>query len=237
MAGASAINHIQEYKQDALMDRTKHRPLPSGKLGFYEAIFWAVSFLILGFYFLYRVGHINSLILALISVVWYNLIYTPLKKRSAFAVIPGALCGAFPPLIGWLAAGGTVSSPSILVICLFFFIAQIPHFWLLLIIYSKDYKRGGFKVLIDVFSEKQVKRLTLIWMLSSVMLSLMLPAFHVIYSQLLVLVLLFISLWIIIDSFFFFHRSQKDNYRRMFIRFNVYFLLVVVIIGIDSLYF
>jgi len=235
VGGASALNHSQEYKQDALMGRTQNRPLPSGKLSLVEALIWAFIFLIFGAVFLYRGSNLSSLSLALFSVFWYNLIYTPLKKYTAFAVIPGALCGAFPPLIGWLAAGGDIFNTSILVVCSFFFIAQIPHFWLLLIIHSTEYKKGGFKVLIDIFSENQLKRLTLVWMLATVMFSLMLPAFNVIYSQLLILILLLISLWIIIDSFFFLHRNQKGNYRKMFIRFNIYFLLVMLIIAADSL--
>lgn len=192
--GASALNHIQEYKKDALMKRTKFRPIPSGKISISEAVRWSVLFLLTGCAFLAWGGNISSLWIAILSIFWYNLVYTPLKQFTAFAVVPGALSGAFPPWIGWVAAGGDLLAPPILALSFFFFIGQIPHFWLLLMLYGEDYKQAGFKVLIDVFTFSQIRKITLIWMLSTIVVALLLPIFRVISSPILIWSLLFLSL-------------------------------------------
>lgn len=122
--GASALNHIQEYKKDALMNRTKFRPIPSGRISISESVRWSALFLLTGCGFLAWGGNITSLWIAILSIFWYNLVYTPLKQFTAFAVVPGALSGAFPPWIGWVAAGGDILAPPILALSFFFFIGQ-----------------------------------------------------------------------------------------------------------------
>lgn len=236
VAGASAINHIQEHKRDALMNRTKFRPIPSGKLSRNEALVWSILFLIIGCSLLVWGGNLLSFYIALFSILWYNLLYTPLKQISAFAVVPGALSGAFPPLIGYVAAGGDVFAPPILALAFFFFIGQIPHFWLLLLLYGDDYKRGGFKVLTDVFSVKQIHFITLIWMLATVMVALLLPVYDVISSQFTIWVLLILSLWIMVYSFPILKNYDRLSVRKLFLQLNLYFLFIMIMISIDRLY-
>ena len=166
---------------------------------------------------------------------WYNLVYTPLKRNYSFAVIPGALCGAFPPMIGWLAAGGNLLDPQIVVICTFFFVAQIPHFWLLLIIYSSDYKRGGFKVLNDIFSETQLKRITFIWLTATLMMALLLPVFGIIVYGFMVWVLILISIVVIILAVVGLTKKNALGVKKLFVQLNIYFLIVIIIVVVDRL--
>ncbi|MDQ2180282.1 protoheme IX farnesyltransferase [Marinifilum sp. D714] len=234
--GASALNHIQEYRKDALMDRTKFRPIPSGKISISEAVRWSALFLLTGCGFLAWGGNLTSLWIAILSIFWYNLVYTPLKQFTAFAVVPGALSGAFPPWIGWVAAGGDLLAPPILALSFFFFIGQIPHFWLLLMLYGEDYKQAGFKVLTDVFTFSQIRKITLVWMLATIVVALLLPVFRVISSQILIWSLFIISLWIIPNSFILLKKTERTYTRKLFLRLNLYFLLVMIMIGIDRLY-
>ncbi|RUT79376.1 protoheme IX farnesyltransferase [Ancylomarina longa] len=236
VAGASAINHIQEYKKDGMMNRTKFRPIPAGRISIPEAIRWSVSFLLIGCGLLAWGGNAISLWIAIFSIFWYNLVYTPLKQISAFAVVPGALSGAFPPIIGWVAAGGHHFAAPILALAFFFFIGQIPHFWLLLLLYGEDYKQAGFKVLIDVFSRKQIHNITLIWMLATVVVALLLPAFQVISSKYLMWILLAFSLWIIPNSFILLKQMERISVRKLFLRLNLYFLIVMIMISLDRFY-
>ncbi|RXQ87860.1 protoheme IX farnesyltransferase [Ancylomarina salipaludis] len=236
VAGASAINHIQEYKKDALMNRTRFRPIPSGKISPAEAFIWSALFFLFGFVLLIWGGNIMSSVIAIFSILWYNLVYTPLKQVSAFAVVPGALSGAFPPLIGYVAAGGDLFAPPVLALAFFFFIGQIPHFWLLLLLYGDDYKRGGFKVLTDVFSIRQIHSITLVWMLSTVMVALLLPLFDVLRSQLSVWILLILSVWIIFYSFPILKKYDRLTVRKLFLQLNLYFLFIMIMISIDKLY-
>ncbi|MCZ4693754.1 protoheme IX farnesyltransferase [Ancylomarina euxinus] len=236
VAGASAINHIQEHKKDALMNRTMFRPIPAGKLSVNEAFVWSLLFLLVGCGLLVWGGTMLSFYIALFSILWYNLLYTPLKQISAFAVVPGALSGAFPPLIGYVAAGGDILAPPILALAFFFFIGQIPHFWLLLLLYGEDYKRGGFKVLTDVFSVKQIHFITLIWMLATIMVALLLPMYDVISSQFAIWGLLILSLWIIVYSFPILKNYDRLSVQKLFLQLNLYFLLIMIMISIDRLY-
>ena len=237
VAGASALNHIQEHKKDALMNRTRFRPIPSGKISISEAMKWSVFFLLSGCGLLALGGTIESLWLAIFSIFWYNLVYTPLKQISAFAVVPGALSGAFPPMIGYVAAGGGFFDLPILALSFFFFIGQIPHFWLLLLLYGEDYKKGGFKVLIDVFSVKQIHSITLIWILATIVVALLLPIFDVLSSQILIWSLLAMSLFIIPNSFVLLKNYDRITVRKLFLRLNLYFLIIMIMISIDKLYF
>ena len=148
--GSAVINHIQEFKTDALMDRTKNRPIPSGKVSVKDASLISLLLVLTGSILL-SVNGMVPLLLSLLNLFWYNVVYTPLKKISPIAIIPGSLVGAIPPAVGWTSAGGSILDPQILIISFFFFIWQIPHFWLLLLVLGKDYEKAGFPTLTQLF--------------------------------------------------------------------------------------
>jgi len=113
--------------------------------------------------------------LGLAAAVVYNGIYTPLKRVSPFVVLPGSLIGALPPVVGWTAAGGYLIDPSIHLVAFFFFIWQIPHFWLLLLFYARDYQDGGLPSLFDRFDRRQIVKLTFLWIAAVCVAALLLP--------------------------------------------------------------
>jgi len=123
--GSSALNHYQERDLDSQMERTKGRPIPSGRVTSFYAIVVSILLVVVGLAVIYFSSNITALILGFIALIWYNVIYTPLKKRFAFAVVPGSVIGALPPMIGWAASGGDVFDMKILSLALFFFIWQI----------------------------------------------------------------------------------------------------------------
>jgi heme o synthase len=96
-------------------------------------------------------------LLGVFSLLWYNLLYTYLKRITAFAVIAGTLTGVIPIIIGWEAAGGKLNDQSFLFICLFMVVWQLPHFILLMLRYKEDYRRAGFPALTDIYSVRSVK--------------------------------------------------------------------------------
>jgi len=161
--GSSALNHYQEKDKDALMDRTKGRPIPSGRISPNGALVYAFVLIVISSLIIFYSANLTALVLGWINLIWYNIIYTPLKRINSLAVIPGSIIGALPPVIGWTAAGGYLYDPKILAVALFFFIWQIPHFWLLLMIYGKDYEKAGFPTLTKIFNNRQLSRITFIW--------------------------------------------------------------------------
>ncbi len=172
--GAAALNQVQDSRLDARMQRTVGRPIPSGRVPRRGAAVMAVSLLILGSIIL-ALGSMTAALLGLAAAVVYNGVYTPLKRTTPFAALPGALIGALPPVVGWVAAGGYLNDPTIHLVAFFFFIWQIPHFWLLLLFYENDYVEGGLPSMFDRFDRRQVVKLTFLWIAAVCVAALLLP--------------------------------------------------------------
>ena len=113
---ASVLNQLQEAGIDSLMDRTRDRPIPSRKIRITEAIIFFFFNLSAGTAIIYIWGNLSAALVGLFTIFWYNAVYTYSKRITAFAVVPGALTGALPPLIGWVAAGGELLDKTIVFI-------------------------------------------------------------------------------------------------------------------------
>lgn len=172
--GSAAFNQVQDARIDALMARTAGRPIPSGLISRRAASLYAALLLLVGTALLWAVSPAAAL-LGLGAAAVYNLVYTPLKRVTPFAALPGALIGALPPAMGWAAAGGYLQDPSIHLVAFFFFLWQIPHFWLLLLFHGQDYRDGGLPSLLDRFDRAQVLRLTFLWIAAVCAAALLLP--------------------------------------------------------------
>jgi protoheme IX farnesyltransferase len=145
-SAANIINQIKEIELDKLMSRTENRPLPSGRLSVSEAVFFGTFLGISGLGLIAILFNIPAAALSLLSLVLYGFVYTPLKRVGPIAVAVGALPGAFPPMIGWVAATGHFGlEPGILFAIQFFW--QFPHFWAIAWVLDEDYKKAGFKLL------------------------------------------------------------------------------------------
>ncbi|OGU59347.1 MAG: hypothetical protein A2315_05760 [Ignavibacteria bacterium RIFOXYB2_FULL_35_12] len=235
--GSAVLNHIQEHKTDALMERTKHRPIPSNKISIKNAAIISLLLVLTGSVLLSFNG-IIPLLLGLLNLFWYNVVYTPLKRISPIAIIPGSLVGAIPPAIGWASAGGSIFDSQILVISFFFFIWQIPHFWLLLLVLGNDYEKAGFPTLTRVFNTKQLSRITFVWIIATVVTSLLIPLFGIVKNPSFYFALLAAGLWLTWNaSKFLKDKDQKMNFRFAFKEINIFVLLVMLIISLDQILF
>jgi heme o synthase len=147
LTGASnIINQIIEKDYDKLMKRTQNRPLPTGRLNNAEAYIWSGFLLIISLSILFFEFNINTGLVGLLSYILYSFVYTPLKRVGPIAVLIGAIPGAFPPMIGWLAATGQFGlEPGILFAIQFFW--QLPHFFAIAWVAHEDYSRAGFRLL------------------------------------------------------------------------------------------
>jgi protoheme IX farnesyltransferase len=143
---ASALNQLWEISRDARMLRTRSRPLPSGAMSPMHAFIAAMVMGYLGVAMLGLGANLFAAGLALLTIVLYALVYTPLKARSTTNTIVGAVCGAIPPMIGWVAAAGRLDIGAWIMAAILF-VWQIPHFFALAWLYRADYQRGGFVML------------------------------------------------------------------------------------------
>ena len=146
LVGASnAYNQVIEYRLDALMMRTQNRPIPAGRMSVRTALRWAIIMTFVGGLSLWALNSKTALF-GLLSVVLYAGVYTPLKTKTPLAVFVGAIPGAIPFMLGWVAATNSFGiEPGTLFMIQFFW--QFPHFWSLAWMLDEDYQRGGFALL------------------------------------------------------------------------------------------
>jgi len=231
---SSAFNHWQESDIDAKMPRTKNRPIPSGKISRSGAFLITIGFALIGSVILILTNPFIALILSWLTLFFYNLVYTPLKKVTAFAVIPGSMVGALPPLIGWAGAGGNLTSEIILLVATFFFIGQIPHFWLLLLMFGDQYKLAGLPSLNQIFNEGQIKRITYTWILTTIA-SALLVIFFVFTNQILMFLLLFYTFYLLTSLSIAVFVQKEFAVRPAFFKLNLLYLFMMFLLIADSL--
>jgi protoheme IX farnesyltransferase len=226
-AGASALNQYQERNSDARMERTRRRPIPSGAMTPAAALLVSVLLIAAGLSILILFSGVTCSLLGFFNILWYNGLYTRLKRKSAFAVVPGALTGALPVLMGWSAAGGQLTDPVAIFLSLFLFFWQMPHFWLLMLKYGEDYRAAGFPVLNDLFTGHQVKLLIMAWLAAASAASILLILFGFFRFHLSALLVLFLNLLLFVRVFFELFIASSIRYRSIFITANLFMLLVM----------
>jgi heme o synthase len=233
---ASVLNQIQEAGLDARMERTKKRPIPAGKVSPFIAGVLFLFCLIAGTFIVYYFGNHTAAAIGLLTILWYNGVYTYLKKLTAFAVFPGALIGALPPLIGWVAAGGSPWDKSIIFLEFLFFVGQIPHFWLLLMKYGGEYEKAGLPTLTSILSRSQINRLTFTWVVTTVIAAIFLYHFSIIQTGIIMAVLLLASSVMIWQFSGLLKKSPVNtNSGKYSLLLNSYFLLIMLLLISDRL--
>lgn len=220
--GGATVNSCQERAVDKKMERTRNRPMARGEFSLFQAGMQGGLLLAGGLIAIYfGSASILAVFLAGSGIALYNLVYTPLKKQSLFAIFPGAVCGAIPPCVGWIGGGGDVADYRFWLLFVLFFLWQIPHFWLVMLMHRQDYRRGVFPSLLDRFPDGVVKGFFVPWV-----------------GSLLTIMLLFAILpdqglagarwWIVINCLvlgtlflFQFSSRQQPAYRLLFVTLNI----------------
>lgn len=236
MVGASnAYNQIIERDLDGLMKRTRHRPLPSGRMSVTTALATAILMTVLGIIALYMLNPKTALFGA-VSIFLYTSVYTPLKTHTPLSVFVGAIPGAIPFMLGWVAATNEfgIESGTLFMIQFFW---QFPHFWALGWMLDEDYKRGGFKMLPtgrkDSGTALQIILYTIWMMVISIM-----PAFGFTGRLLLsipaaVLVLL-MGLGMLFFAFGLYRKRDNVSARKLMLASVSYITLIQVVFVVDK---
>lgn len=170
VGAANAFNQILERDLDALMERTKNRPLPSGRMGVAEATVGAVLMAIFGLSVLFIASEWKTTVLAAVALAIYVLAYTPLKRKSEICTSVGAISGAIPPAIGWVAVRNEFSQEAFALFALQF-LWQFPHFWAIAWMYRDDYRKAGFRIFPVSGEPNEVSRRTLLYTIATVAVS------------------------------------------------------------------
>lgn len=234
--GVSALNQYQEWKSDSKMARTKRRPIPSGQIAPGTVLVISLMLIITASFIIFLELGYSGLLLFLFVPLWYNGFYTNLKRRSAFAVVPGGLLGVIPPAIGWLAAGRSLAEPEFFALGLLFFVWQVPHFWLLMTKYDQDYRRAGFPTALEKFGSIGLRRVLFVWWMLTIFCGVF--ATGIFEVRIPIILLLFgvldIAAILVGSRMLFWHLSP---YRAgiLFHGINLFLLGTVILLSIDGL--
>lgn len=171
VGSSNAFNQVWETQQDGLMGRTQNRPLPAGRMTRTVALLWAVAFGAAGIAALAMLNGKTAAFGAL-SLLIYVLVYTPLKAKSPWAVLVGAVPGAIPFMLGWVAATGSFGlEPGVLFA--YQFVWQFPHFWAIAWLSYDDYAKAGYYLLPNRVKDSLATRMTLFYTFWMILISLM----------------------------------------------------------------
>ncbi|MEZ4858880.1 MAG: heme o synthase [Flavobacteriaceae bacterium] len=236
MVGASNVwNQIIEKDLDALMDRTKNRPLPSGRMNVRSAFVLASTLTLAGIILLYTINPQTAMFGA-ISIFMYVSLYTPLKTKTPLSVFVGAFPGAIPFMLGWVAATNNFGiEPGTLFMIQFFW--QFPHFWAIGWFLFEDYKRGGFFMLPTGKRDKGTAIQIVLYSIWTVLASLI-PAFHVTGSLKLSMVsailVLGIGVWLVYYAIRLYKLQTEKAARQLMLVSVSYITLLQIIFVLDK---
>ncbi len=233
--GSAALNHYQERDTDTLMHRTNKRPLPSGLMSPGSVLALVFGLSVVGSVLLISTDNMMALVFSLLAFLSYNGIYTPLKKITPFAVIPGSFVGSFPVMAGWAAAGGYILDPRLIAVTSFFFIWQIPHFWLLMHMYSADYERANFPTLRMYFDERTLAVLTFLWMVILVFSSIFFMTTGIVSNLITQIAIAALGIWLVAGTYNIIpSRGDKRANKSAFMKINIYVLAITLAVMIDK---
>jgi protoheme IX farnesyltransferase len=237
--GAAALNHYQDRFIDERMKRTRLRPIPMKQVTPKSVLVWSAVQIVFSLILLGTAsGSGPAVAVALAAVFLYNGLYTPLKKSTLWAFLPGLISGSLPPVIGWLASGAAASLPVFFYMSAALTVWQIPHYWLLTLSESTDPADRILPSFYALFTRRKLANLTWTWMVSFSLIILLLPMFlaqdadsRLSLAALTGIVVLFAAAFIAL-SFYFLKAKTGQIGRRSFLWFNGLSLLLTLLLSV-----
>ena len=224
--GAAALNQWMERDIDARMKRTRERPLPAGRMSPRDALLFGLLFSLAGIAILGLFTNLRAAFLAFATIAIYIVVYTPMKRMSSLNTLVGAVPGALPPLIGWVAARGSYSLEGGLLFATLFF-WQMPHFLAIAWMFRDDYKAGGCVMLTDSDPDGSMTgRQALLYSICLIVISL-LPGFLGFNSPLYFYGALLLGLTFSAFAAIFLRRRDRDSARNLFFASIIYLPLLL----------
>lgn len=232
-ASANSFNQVIEKDLDKLMDRTAQRPIPGSRMSAQEGLLFGVLTGVAGVFILSWFLNPASGLLGLLSIILYTIAYTPMKRRSPFAVFIGAIPGAIPPLLGWVAATNQFGMGAWLLFSIQF-LWQFPHFWSIAWVLDDDYKKAGFKMLPTGERDKDSAFQSVLYAFSLIPLGFM-PYIFGMAGWISVLLIGAVSLWFFYLALQLFIHCDIPSARKLMFGSFVYLPVVQIALVIDKI--
>jgi len=232
-ASANSFNQVIERDLDKLMERTSQRPIPGSRMSAQEGVLFGVITGVAGVFILSWFLNPASGLLGLLSIILYTIAYTPMKRRSPFAVFIGAIPGAIPPLLGWVAATNQFGMGAWLLFSIQF-LWQFPHFWSIAWVLDDDYKKAGFKMLPTGERDKDSAFQSLLYAFSLIPLGFM-PYIFGMSGWISVLLIGTVSVWFFYLALQLFIHCDIPSARKLMFGSFVYLPVVQIALVIDKI--
>jgi len=236
VSSSNIFNQIIERDLDKLMKRTQNRPLPKKEITPKLALFLAIASCVIGLIFMYLIN-IKVAILAAISIFLYTAVYTPMKLISPFSVFVGAIPGAFPFMIGWVAATNHIGIEALTLFLMQFF-WQFPHFWSIGWSQNSDYEKAGFKMLPTGKKDKSTSAQILFYSIWAVLISIV-PYFGITgelkLSIIGVLVVIILGAYLIYKSYILFLDGKNENAKKLMLTSVIYLTFIQLTFLFDKI--
>ena len=237
VSSSNIFNQIIERDLDKLMKRTQNRPLPKNKITTRAALFLAIASSVIGLIFMYLIN-IKVAILAALSIFLYTAVYTPMKLVSPFSVFVGAIPGAFPFMIGWVAATNHIGIEALTLFLMQFF-WQFPHFWSIGWSQNSDYEKAGFKMLPTGKKDKSTSAQILFYSIWAVLISII-PYFEITgelkLSIIGVLAVIILGSFLIYKSYILFLDGKNENAKKLMLTSVIYLTFIQLTFLFDKIF-
>ena len=237
VSSSNIFNQIIERDLDKLMKRTQNRPLPKNEITTRAALFLAIASSLIGLILMYLIN-IKVAILAALSIFLYTAVYTPMKLISPFSVFVGAIPGAFPFMIGWVAATNDIGIEAITLFLMQFF-WQFPHFWSIGWAQSIDYEKAGFKMLPTGKKDKSTSAQILFYSVWAVLISIV-PYFGITgqlkLSIIGVFAIIILGAFLIFRSYALFLDGKNENANKLMLTSVIYLTLIQLTFLFDKIF-
>ena len=237
VSSSNIFNQIIERDLDKLMKRTQNRPLPKNKITTRAALFLAIASSVIGLIFMYHIN-IKVAILAALSIFLYTAVYTPMKLVSPFSVFVGAIPGAFPFMIGWVAATNHIGIEALTLFLMQFF-WQFPHFWSIGWSQNSDYEKAGFKMLPTGKKDKSTSAQILFYSIWAVLISIV-PYFEITgelkLSIIGVLAVIILGSFLIYKSYILFLDGKNENAKKLMLTSVIYLTFIQLTFLFDKIF-
>ena len=237
VSSSNIFNQIIERDLDKLMKRTQNRPLPKNEITPRAALFLAIASSLIGLILMYLIN-IKVAILAAISIFLYTAVYTPMKLISPFSVFIGAIPGAFPFMIGWVAATNHIGIEALTLFLMQFF-WQFPHFWSIGWSQNTDYEKAGFKMLPTGKKDKSTSAQILFYSIWAVLISIV-PYFEITgelkLSIIGVLAVIILGSFLIYKSYILFLDGKNENAKKLMLTSVIYLTFIQLTFLFDKIF-
>ncbi len=230
---ANACNEVFEIDTDSIMNRTSTRPLPTKRMSVTEALVFAFVALLVGCTIMYWQFNLLSTLLSVLSFALYVMLYTPLKRMSSICVFVGAIPGALPVLIGWVAGANSITYAG-LTLFIIQFLWQFPHFWAIAWVANDDYTKAGLKMLPKADKESRFTALQCILYTVALLAMSFLPKFTGISGWLAVGLLAIGGIWFLYNAVLFYKSNSKDDARKLMFASFIYLPVAYIALLIDK---